>query len=112
MRPGDDHQHYLKRAPKLLKPRKHGGPVPFLSYSTEIHPARGLVGIIAPWNFPFATGLSDAIPALMAGNAILLKPDNKTALSPLYGISLLEQAGLPKVSSRSSAARVRTSARR
>lgn len=88
--------HYLKRAPKLLKSKKHAGPVPLLSWSTEIHQPRGVVGIIAPWNFPFATGLSDAVPALMAGNAVLLKPDNKTALSPLFGISLLEQAGLPK----------------
>ncbi len=88
--------HYLKRAPKLLASTKRGGPVPVVSTSTEIRQPKGVVGIIAPWNFPFATGLSDAIPALMAGNGIVLKPDNKTALSPLYGISLLEQAGLPK----------------
>jgi len=54
------------------------------------------VGIIAPWNFPFATGISDSIAALMAGNAIVLKPDNKTALSPLWGIEMLEEAGLPR----------------
>ncbi len=88
--------HYLKRAAKLLSPKKHGGPVPFLSSSTEVHVPKGVVGIIAPWNFPFATGLSDAIPALMAGNAVVVKPDNKTALSPLYGVRLLEEAGLPK----------------
>ena len=88
--------HYLKRAPKLLASTKRGGPVPVISTSTEIRQPKGVVGIIAPWNFPFATGLSDAIPALIAGNGIVLKPDNKTALSPLYGISLLEQAGLPK----------------
>lgn len=88
--------HYLKRAPKLLAPVKRGGPVPFLSSSTEIRQPKGVVGIIAPWNFPFATGISDSISALMAGNAIVLKPDNKTALSPLYGIEMLEEAGLPK----------------
>jgi succinate-semialdehyde dehydrogenase / glutarate-semialdehyde dehydrogenase len=88
--------HYLKRAPKLLASTKRGGPVPVVSTSTEIRQPKGVVGIIAPWNFPFATGLSDAIPALMAGNGVVLKPDNKTALSPLYGVSLLEQAGLPK----------------
>jgi succinate-semialdehyde dehydrogenase / glutarate-semialdehyde dehydrogenase len=88
--------HYLKRAPKLLAPVKRGGPVPFLTTSTEIRQPKGVVGIIAPWNFPFATGISDSISALMAGNAIVLKPDNKTALSPLYGIELLEEAGLPK----------------
>lgn len=88
--------HYLKRAAKVLAPVKRGGPVPFLSTSTEIRQPKGVVGIIAPWNFPFATGISDAIPALIAGNGIVLKPDNKTALSPLYGISMLEEAGLPK----------------
>ena len=88
--------HYLKRAPKLLAPTKRGGPVPVLSTSTEIRQPKGVVGIIAPWNFPFATGLSDAIPALMAGNGVVLKPDNKTALSPLYGVQLLERAGLPQ----------------
>lgn len=88
--------HYLKRAPHLLEPVKRGGPVPFLSSSTEIRQPKGVIGIIAPWNFPFATGISDSISALMAGNAIVLKPDNKTALSPLFGISMLEEAGLPK----------------
>jgi aldehyde dehydrogenase (NAD+)/succinate-semialdehyde dehydrogenase/glutarate-semialdehyde dehydrogenase len=88
--------HYLRRAPKLLKPVRRSGPVPVVSTSTEIRRPKGVVGIIAPWNFPFATGLSDAIPALMAGNAVVLKPDNKTALSPLYGVSLLYEAGLPE----------------
>ena len=87
--------HYLKRAPKLLKPVRRAGPVPLVSSSTEIRQPKGVVGIIAPWNFPFATGLSDAIPALMAGNGVVLKPDNKTALSPLYGVELLYEAGLP-----------------
>ncbi|WP_020658650.1 succinic semialdehyde dehydrogenase [Amycolatopsis benzoatilytica] len=88
--------HYLRRAPKLLAPTRRGGPVPVVSSSTEIRVPKGVVGIIAPWNFPFATGMSDAVPALMAGNAVVLKPDNKTALSPLYGVQLLEEAGLPK----------------
>lgn len=88
--------HYIKRAPKLLGTKRRGGPVPIVSRSTEVRVPKGVVAIIAPWNFPFATGLSDAIPALIAGNAVVVKPDNKTALSPLFGISLLEQAGLPK----------------
>ncbi|HEX4356097.1 MAG TPA: succinic semialdehyde dehydrogenase [Pseudonocardia sp.] len=87
--------HYLTRAAKLLAPVRRGGPVPLLSTSTEIRQPKGVVGVIAPWNFPFATGISDAVPALMAGNAVVLKPDNKTALSPLYGVQLLEEAGLP-----------------
>jgi aldehyde dehydrogenase (NAD+)/succinate-semialdehyde dehydrogenase/glutarate-semialdehyde dehydrogenase len=69
--------------------------VPFLSHSTEVRRPKGVVAIIAPWNFPFATGVSDTIPALIAGNGVVLKPDNKTALSPLLGIRLLEEAGIP-----------------
>ena len=81
--------HYLKRARRLLRPVRRGGPVPLLSTSTEVRRPKGVVGVIAPWNFPLATGLSDAVPALMAGNGIVLKPDNKTALSQLYGIRLV-----------------------
>ncbi|MDP3967169.1 MAG: succinic semialdehyde dehydrogenase [Nocardioides sp.] len=88
--------YYLPRVEKLLRPIKRPGPIPFVSTSTEIRQPKGVVGIIAPWNFPFATGISDAIPALLAGNGVVLKPDNKTALSPLYGVHLLYEAGLPK----------------
>ena len=44
--------HYLKRAAKLLAPVKRGGPVPVVSTSTEIRQPKGVVGVIAPWNFP------------------------------------------------------------
>ncbi|MEJ7633583.1 succinic semialdehyde dehydrogenase [Aeromicrobium sp.] len=88
--------HYIKRAPSLLKDRRHAGPVPVLSHSTEVRRPKGVVAIIAPWNFPFATGISDTIPALIPGNGVVLKPDNKTALSPLFGVHLLEQAGMPR----------------
>jgi aldehyde dehydrogenase (NAD+)/succinate-semialdehyde dehydrogenase/glutarate-semialdehyde dehydrogenase len=88
--------HYLKRAPKLLGDVKRAGPVPMITSSTEIRQPKGVIAIIAPWNFPFATGLSDAVPALLAGNAVVVKPDNKTALSPLFGVDLLYQAGLPE----------------
>lgn len=87
--------HYLRRAPALLRPVRRGGPVPLLSTSTEIRQPKGVVAVIAPWNFPFSLGLADAVPALMAGNAVVLKPDNRTALSPLAGVRLLEEAGLP-----------------
>lgn len=88
--------HYIKRAPSVLKDRKHAGPIPVLSHSTEVRRPKGVVAIIAPWNFPFATGISDTIPALIAGNGVVVKPDNKTALSPLLGVRLLEQAGMPE----------------
>lgn len=88
--------HYLKVAPRVLKERKHGGVVPVVSTSTEVRVPKGVVGLISPWNFPFAISLSDSMPALLAGNGVVLKPDNKSTLCVAYGVSLLYKAGLPK----------------
>ncbi|PXX70747.1 succinate-semialdehyde dehydrogenase/glutarate-semialdehyde dehydrogenase [Nocardia tenerifensis] len=88
--------HYLKTARRVLRSKRRGGPMPLLTTSTEEHRPKGLVAVIAPWNFPFAIALSDAMPALMAGNGVILKPDNKTALCVLYGVELLHRAGLPR----------------
>ena len=58
------------------------------------HPV-GVVGIIAPWNFPLTLTLGDVLPALVAGNAVILRPDPQTALTSLWAAELLEVAGLP-----------------
>ncbi|MFC9894841.1 succinic semialdehyde dehydrogenase [Nocardia sp. NPDC127579] len=88
--------HYLKTARKVLRPTRRGGPMPVLTSSTEEHRPKGVVAVIAPWNFPFAIALSDSVPALIAGNGVVLKPDNKTALCVLFGVELLYRAGLPQ----------------
>ncbi|MFD6464053.1 succinic semialdehyde dehydrogenase, partial [Streptomyces roseolus] len=88
--------HYLKTARKVLRPKRRGGPMPVVTSSTEEHRPKGVVAVIAPWNFPFAIALSDSVPALIAGNGVVLKPDNKTALCALFGVELLYRAGLPE----------------
>ncbi len=88
--------HYIKAAPRILKEKKHGGVVPIVSTSTEVRLPKGVIGLISPWNFPFATSLSDAMPALIAGNGVVLKPDNKSTLNVAYGVGLLYEAGLPE----------------
>ena len=88
--------HYLKHAERILKPIRRGGAMPVISSSAEHHRPKGLVAVIAPWNFPFAISISDSVPALIAGNGVVLKPDNKTALCTLYGVELLRRAGLPR----------------
>src|SRR5689334_10487394 len=51
--------HYLKTAKRVLSDNKRGGVVPFVSTSTQVHAPKGVIGLISPWNFPFATSLSD-----------------------------------------------------
>ena len=53
---------------------------------------RGLVGVIGPWNYPLLNSFGDAIPALMAGNSVILKPSELTPLT-----SLLLAEGLARV---------------
>ena len=98
--------HYLKTRAEVARARQARRAPCRSSPPRPRAPAQGCRRVIAPWNFPFAIGISDSIPALMAGNAIVLKPDNKTALSPLYGIELLERGGAAAAGcSRSSAVR-------
>lgn len=56
----------------------------------------GVVGIISPWNFPWATPLDEVAMALMAGNAVVLKPSELTPLTGLKIKDVLHRAGLPE----------------
>ncbi|HEX6360039.1 succinic semialdehyde dehydrogenase [Actinophytocola sp.] len=87
--------YYLRKAANLLRPRKRAGLLPGAITVRELRQPKGVVGIISPWNYPFALAFGDLIPALIAGNAVVLKPDSQTALSPLFGADLLYRAGLP-----------------
>ena len=55
----------------------------------------GVVGVIGPWNFPIVNGFGDCIPAVMAGNAVILKPSEVTPLSSLLMAEMLAESGLP-----------------
>ncbi|MEV0011139.1 aldehyde dehydrogenase family protein [Streptomyces sp. NPDC051840] len=56
----------------------------------------GVVGVIAPWNFPMPIAAWGAAPALAAGNAVLLKPAETTPLTALELAGLALDAGLPE----------------
>ena len=86
---------YARRGPHLLRDEPHPGLVPGLTRVREVHHAKGVVGIVAPWNFPLTLAVSDALPALLAGNAVVLKPDSQTPLTALWAAELLAEAGLP-----------------
>src|SRR4051794_12837113 len=88
-------RYYANTAERYLKPRRRRGALPFLTAAYEYHHPVGVVGIIAPWNYPLTLSIGDAIPALAAGNAVVLKPDGQTPFTALWAVALLEEAGLP-----------------
>lgn len=55
----------------------------------------GVAGIISPWNFPWATPLDEVVMALMAGNAVVLKPSELTSLTALKIGAIFKEAQLP-----------------
>ena len=87
--------YYSKTAPRHLADHRRRGAIPFLTSTFETHQPKGVVGIISPWNYPLTLAVSDAIPALLAGNAVVLKPDSATPFTALAACSLLIRAGLP-----------------
>jgi succinate-semialdehyde dehydrogenase / glutarate-semialdehyde dehydrogenase len=89
-------RYYGNTAAKHLRSHRRGGALPLLTAVYEHHHPVGVVGIIAPWNYPLTLSISDAIPALAAGNGVVLKPDGHTPFTALWGVALLEEAGLPQ----------------
>jgi len=87
--------YYCRAAPGLLKPRRRKGAIPGLTRAAEVRHPRGVVGVIAPWNYPLALAVSDSLPAVLAGNAVIVKPDLQTTHTALAALELLLEAGLP-----------------
>jgi acyl-CoA reductase-like NAD-dependent aldehyde dehydrogenase len=56
----------------------------------------GLIGVIGPWNYPLTNSFGDCIPALMAGNSVILKPSEITPLTSLLLAEGLRECGLPQ----------------
>ncbi len=56
----------------------------------------GLIGVIGPWNYPLTNSFGDCIPALVAGNSVILKPSEVTPLTSLLLAEGLRESGLPE----------------
>jgi acyl-CoA reductase-like NAD-dependent aldehyde dehydrogenase len=89
--------YYAKKAEKFLRPVKVGGsmvlPGRRAYYTFE---PRGVVGVIAPWNYPFTLASGPVISALAAGNSVVLKPSSQTTASGEVLCEIFEAAGLPE----------------
>jgi len=89
-------RYYGRTGHQHLDTKRVAGVVPGLTRVEVNRVPKGVVGIISPWNYPFTLALCDGLPALLAGNAVVHKPDAQTMLTALMGVRLLEQAGFPR----------------
>lgn len=86
--------YFARNASRILA--RHRIPLHLLMYRRSyIHyRPRGVVFVISPWNFPFTIPFGTVVAALLAGNAVLLKPASLTPLIALKGRELFDEAGL------------------
>ena len=89
--------YYASRAPRLLRPERvshHNLAVKAKAGWLHYEPY-GVIGLIAPWNYPLAIPLGQIIPAVVAGNAVVLKPSELTPRCGALVGELFVQAGFP-----------------
>ncbi len=89
-------RHYALHGPRYLRAHRRRSAFPFFTVAHEHHRPAGVVGVISPWNFPLVLGAGDMVPALMAGNAVLLRPDEQASLTALWIAEQFREAGLPR----------------
>jgi acyl-CoA reductase-like NAD-dependent aldehyde dehydrogenase len=93
-----DLMHYFAvNTAKILKPTRIDiGQYGLMGRSSKIiYKPLGVVGIISPWNFPWATPLDEVVMTLMAGNAAIVKPSELTPFSALKIAEVFNEAQLP-----------------
>ncbi|HVC86399.1 MAG TPA: aldehyde dehydrogenase family protein [Gaiellaceae bacterium] len=86
-----------RSAPKLLAPERVRYPQLHLKHKRAhlLYEPLGVVGVIAPWNFPFAIPFTQVAYAVAAGNAVVLKPSELTPLTGALVEQLFADAGAP-----------------
>ena len=88
--------YYGKTAAKTLQTKRIASGAPTVTRNLVDFVPVGVVGVITPWNYPLALTAMDVLPALAAGNTVVQKIDNQTALCALYLRQLAIDAGLPE----------------
>ena len=86
-----DHAHRLLAD----EPVPHGNLATRLKSGRLVREPYGVIGIISPWNYPFSIPATETLAALVAGNAVVLKPSEFTSIVALELRSLLHAAGVP-----------------
>ncbi|UVF18905.1 aldehyde dehydrogenase family protein [Microvirga terrae] len=88
-------RHMIGIAEKSLQPIPADDERPGFRRMIKREPV-GLVMVVAPWNYPYLTAINTIVPALMAGNAVLLKHASQTVLAGERFQAAMDRAGMPK----------------
>src|SRR6266853_824425 len=93
----DAARYLIDNAFEILREQKlpHGNLAMKGKAGRILHEPYGVIGIISPWNYPFSIPATEVMAALVAGNAVVLKPSEFTPLIALELQSLLRTAGVP-----------------
>lgn len=87
--------YYTKNGPAILAPHELDLQL-FKQKKAYVHrPPLGVVGILSPWNMPLSIAMCDTFAALIAGNAVVVKPSEVTPLVVLRAKEIYDAAGLP-----------------
>jgi acyl-CoA reductase-like NAD-dependent aldehyde dehydrogenase len=94
----DAARYLIDNAYRLLKdePVPHGNLAMKTKSGRLVRQPYGVIGIISPWNYPFSIPGTESLAALVAGNAVVVKPSEFTSLAAIELASLLHEAGVPE----------------
>ena len=93
---GEVAQYYTRRGPRLLRPQTRRAAFPLIQRSRVYFKPYGVAGFITPWNYPLLNAFVDLVPALIAGNTVVIKPSEITPFTAEYVIRLMHQCGIPE----------------
>jgi acyl-CoA reductase-like NAD-dependent aldehyde dehydrogenase len=88
--------YYAKHAPRMLHPQRRQAYIPLIQRNRVYYKPYGVVGFITPWNYPYFNALVDLIPALIAGNTVVLKPSEITPYTAIYAVEKMIEVGVPR----------------
>src|SRR3954462_2026221 len=90
-------EFWAKNAPGYLADEEIQSASPFVRGRKLVvrYAPLGVIGVIGPWNYPLINSFGDCIPALAAGNAVVLKPSEVTPLTSLLMAEMLADCGIP-----------------
>lgn len=88
-------RYYAYHGGRALRPERVRPAIPLRERAVVVRHPVGVVGVLAAWNFPLVLAAGDTLPALLAGNGVVVKPASLTPLTALWFADAIREAGLP-----------------